>query len=301
MLAKIFTPLACIALILSACAPSTTAAYDTDPGENGYYLTEVKPDPEVRALVPENLKKVGILKNVSATDYAPAEYRKTDGKTPTGYDIDLARAIAKTMGLKDARTTHYTFADLLKKVGSTADVAISSFTITAQRETQTNMVSYMQAWSQYAVAVGNPKKFDSTRPCGTTIGVQNGTFQLDFLQKASQKCVQNGEKPITIKIHERQSEITTLVLEKKYDATLADSTVISYTSRKTGGRLEKFGPAAHTLPQGILVSKNDSALTEAVQAAVQKLMDSGELKKILEHYGAGDTALKNANINPPAN
>ena len=46
------------------------------------------------------------------------------------------------------------------------------------------------------------------------------------------------------------------------------------------------------------MSKDDAALTEAVQKAMQYLMDNGYLNDILASYGAENAALTTAALNP---
>lgn len=53
-------------------------------------------------------------------------------------------------------------------------------------------------------------------------------------------------------------------------------------------------------PQGIAINKDDAELTEAVQKAMQYLMDNGYLTDILAHYGADSAALTTAELNPSA-
>ena len=49
------------------------------------------------------------------------------------------------------------------------------------------------------------------------------------------------------------------------------------------------------------INKNDEQLTQAVQKAMQYLMDNGYLKDILATYGAQDAALTTAELNPATN
>ena len=50
--------------------------------------------------------------------------------------------------------------------------------------------------------------------------------------------------------------------------------------------------------QGIAVKKGNTQLAEAVQKAVQKLMDDGTYMKIPKHWGVESGALDKAEINP---
>lgn len=50
--------------------------------------------------------------------------------------------------------------------------------------------------------------------------------------------------------------------------------------------------------EGIIVKKGDKQMDEAVQKAVQKLMDDGTYQKILENWGVSSGAIDKAEINP---
>lgn len=258
-------------------------------------LSEV---PEVSALVPDALKQSGVLRNGASADYAPGEFMEADGQTPTGYDVDLVKALAVVMGIGQGTTTHAEFPTIIPALGTKFDVGASSFTITSEREQQANMISYVQVGSAYAVATGNPKDFDPSDPCGTTIGVQNGTYQQDYAQELSDQCTADGKDAISIMPLDLQTDVSTKVIGGQYDATLADSTVIGYTIKQAGGKLEQVGDAFESAPQGIAVAKSDEALAKAVQAGLQYLMDNGYLTQILGAYGAQDAALTTAELNP---
>jgi hypothetical protein len=160
------------------------------------------------------------------------------------------------------------------------------------------MVSYLNVGSAWGVATGNPKSFDTSNPCGTTIAVQTGTAQETYAQELSKQCEADGKGKITIMPHELQTDIATKIISGQYDATLADSTVIGYTAAGSNGKIEQLGDVFESAPQGVAIAKDDAELTEAVQQAMQYLMDNGYLEDILAHYGADSAALSTAELNP---
>lgn len=280
-----------------SAAPESAAAPGEDPGEAGFDVSSISEDTAISDLLPEEIKKAGELKNGAATDYAPAEYRKADGQTPTGYDVDMVKALGALMGVKGT-TTHAEFDSLIPQIGSKFDIGASSFTITREREAQFTMVAYLKAGFQYATAKGNPAHFDPTNICGTTIGVQTGTAQQEWLEDESKKCESDGKKAIDIKPLSAQTEVSTKVASGQYDAMIADSPVIGYVVTKSGGQIEKQGEIFESALHGIIVPKDNEKLAEAVRAGVQKLMDDGTLKKIMAVYGADDAVLSKAEVNP---
>ena len=262
---------AAAALPLAACADPTSTSSSTSGSDasattaatTSYDVSKIPTVDEIAALVPDEVKARGTLRNGASADYAPAEFLGDDSQTPQGYDVDINKALAKVMGLSEGTTSHAEFPTIIPALGTKFDVGISSFTITSEREEQANLISYVQVGSAYGVAAGNPKNFDPSNPCGKTIGVQTGTAQ--------------------------------------YDATFADSTVIGYTANLSSGKIEQVGDVVESAPQGVAVSKNDEQLTQAIQKAMQYLMDNGYLKDILTTYGAQDAALTTAELNPATN
>lgn len=291
---------------LTACGGSNEAADEAKTqtsesapiGEVGFDVSNIQADPEVEALVPENIKAKGVLENGAATDYAPAEFRKEDGQTPTGYDIDMVKAIAKVMGLKEGVTTHSDFDSLIPQIGSKFDIGASAFTITPERLAEVNMVSYAEVGFAYAVKKGNPTGFDVNDICGKTIGVQTGTAQHEYLEQQSAKCESEGKAAIEIKPHKAQTEVTQKVMGGQYDATVADSPVIGYAVALTDGGIEKIGEAFDTAQHGVVIAKDNEQLAKAVEAAINKLMADGTLKQIFALYGADDILLDKAQLNP---
>ena len=205
------------------------------------------------------------------------------------------------MGLKEGTTKHSEFPTIIPALGTKFDVGISSFTITPEREQQVNMVSYLNVGSAWGVAQGNPKNFDTSNPCGTTIAVQTGTAQETYAEELSTQCVADGKEKISVMPHELQTDIATKIISGQYDATLADSTVIGYTSAQSEGKIVQLGETFESAPQGVAINKDDEELTQAIQAAMQYLMDNGYLADILASYGAQDAALTTAELNPTVN
>ena len=204
-------------LPLAACADPTSSSNGSNAGASAagtsaattsYDVSQIPTNEEIAALVPAEVKARGILRNGASADYAPAEFLADDLQTAQGYDVDINKALAKVMGLNDGTTNHAEFPTIIPALATKFDVGISSFTITSEREAQTNMISYVEVGSAFGVAAGNPKNFDPTNPCGTTIGVQTGTAQEDYATELSTQCVADGLDKITIMPHDQQTDIT---------------------------------------------------------------------------------------------
>ncbi len=291
-------------LALTACGGAATdpgSAGTAGPGDStdrSYDVSGVKKVDDIAALLPQAVKDKGTLTVGASTDYAPAEFRADDLKTAIGYDVDLSKALGNVLGLK-AEVVDGEFASLLPGIGTKYDIGISSFTITPERTASYNMVSYITVGSSYAVKTGNPEGFNPDDVCGKSIAVQTGTYQDEELAGFSKTCTDEGKEKIDILQYGRQSDATTNVVGGKAIAFYADSTVASYAAALTSGQMEVVGGIRDAAPQGIVVKQDDAAMTEAVQKAMQHLMDDGTWGKILDAWGIeGDAALKTAELNP---
>ena len=137
---------------------------------------------------------------------------------------------------------------------------------------------------------GNPKKLDTSDMCGAKIAVQTGTVQEEEANTIAKGC--EADNKAEVMSYKRQAEAATAVATGKADAFYADSPVAGYAISQTDGQLEALGDVEGVAKQGIAVKK------EAVQKAVQKLMDDGTYMKILKHWGVESGALDKAEINP---
>ncbi|MES6498274.1 ABC transporter substrate-binding protein [Cutibacterium acnes] len=282
--------LAVVALALSGCtyaseesASPESNSNGAEPSSNAEIIESIKKDLSIAAMVPDDIKKSGTLRNGVATNYAPTEFIDTDGSTVIGY----ITAISKLMGLKVA-TTNAAFPSLIPALGSKYDVSVSAFTITLEREKQVTMASYFKAGFSMAVPKGNPKKISPDDLCGHTVAVQTGTAQETAAQHKSKQCVKAGHKPIDLLSYASQSDATTNVTGGKADVLYADSVITGYAIKQT----------SKLVALGGITAKNDGGLSKAIQVATQKLIDDGTMKKLLAAWGTQDGLIKTSQVNP---
>ncbi|MFI6424883.1 ABC transporter substrate-binding protein [Promicromonospora sp. NPDC050880] len=297
------TALTAAALVLTACTDASQqptgsdGASDEASAEASFDPSAVEADEEIAALLPQEIADKGTLTVGSNTEYAPAEFIDADGKTPVGFDIDTVTAVAAVLGL-DVEIESAAFDGIIPAIGSKYDLGISAFTITDERTAEANMISYAVAGSQYGVAAGNPEDFDPENLCGATIGVQTSTIQDEELTEATAACEDDGEEAIDVVRYESQADVTTNLVGGKLQAMYADSPITAYAVEQTGGEVETIGDIVDAAPYGIVVAQDDEELTEAVQAAVQKLIDDGTLADIFAAWGSADPVVDEAELNP---
>ncbi|MGF0114961.1 ABC transporter substrate-binding protein [Promicromonospora sp. Marseille-Q5078] len=291
------------ALALTGC---TTASQDlgsspaASAGESSpaaVDLDAVQKDDAVAAKVPAAVAEDGTLTIGSNLEYAPVEFVDADGTTPVGLDIDIATALAKTMGL-ELDVQNAGFDSIIPAIGSKYEAGMSAFSVTPERLKTVNMVSYFSAGSQFAVAKGNPDGVSPDDLCGVTVGVQTGTIQQDELATISKACTDGGKDAVDVLPYDSQSDVTTNLAGGKLQAMYADSPIIAYAVEQTGGTVEELGDITDAAPYGVVVAKDDTELADAVQAGLQKLMDDGVLAQVADTWGSGAAVLDTAELNP---
>ncbi|RSX58786.1 ABC transporter substrate-binding protein [Bifidobacterium samirii] len=290
------------AMLLGASACGTTDATVDDDGNAtnatvGYDVSSVAKDDAIAALVPEDVAKSGKLSVGMELSYAPAEFLAEDGKTPVGYDVDIATALGKVMGL-ETEIVSSSFDSIVASVGAKYDLGITAMTINEERMKSVDFVSYYKAGFSWIVRKGNPNGVDTSNLCGLKIAVQTGTVQEEEANAAAAKCKADGKDAIEVMSLKQQTEAATSVVTGKADVFYADSPVGGYAISQTGGELESLGDVEGVAKQGVAIAKGDEAMDHAVQQAMQKLMDDGTYMKILKHWGTEAGALDKAEINP---
>jgi polar amino acid transport system substrate-binding protein len=290
-------------IALTGCTSASEAGGTSQPsGAATFDPASVSKDDALAALVPDKIKSKGTLVVGSDTTYAPAEFlAASDGQTAVGYDIDIAKAIGATLGLKvEVQTSG--FDGILPALGPKFDLGVSSFFITKERSKAANFVSYFQAGTQWATQKGNPKNVNLDDLCGKPVSVQTGTFQEDpDISGRSAKCVAAGKPPIEVVSLKNQTDVATRLVTGGVESMAAGSITTAYAIAQSDGKLQTLGDVYGASPVGIAVAKDDLPLADAVAQAMNKLIKDGSYKKILDAWGTGTGSIDKAEVNPQVN
>jgi polar amino acid transport system substrate-binding protein len=79
---------------------------------------------------------------------------------------------------------------------------------------------------------------------------------------------------------------------------LADSPVVSYAVKQSGGKIEAVGSIYDSAPYGVVVAKSDAAFAKAIAGAFKALDTSGGYEKILTGWGNQAGAISSFAVNP---
>ena len=278
---------AAAAFVLTGCVNNEEAP-DSGSSAGG----SVSADDKLVALLPDDIAKAGVLKIGVDASYAPNEFEADDGSV-TGWDAEIAEAVAAKLGLKVEWEKSLFDAILPKVAGGTLDLGWSSFTDNEERQAQVDFVDYYNAGLQFAK--GKDAE-DLTEWCGITVAIQASTTSEQYLQDASDACVAEGKDAVDMLKSDGQDEATNNAVLGRADYLLGDSPIIQYGVAQSDDALVLSGDVFDAAPYGVVIEK-DGDLIEAIQAAMQAIIDDGTYEDILSEWGVEGGAIDEATIN----
>ena len=244
------------------------------------------------AMVPSALKGA-TLQVATDASYPPDEYLK--GTAIVGFDLDLMKAIATTLGLK-YKENNVTFDTILSGIDSGRyQVGNSSFTDEKSREKQANFVDYFQAGEGVYVKKTSTLVFKSLQSfCGYTVAVESGTSELTDAQAV--KC--SGGKKVKVLQFATQNTANLAVSSGQAQFGFLDSQVASYVVSISGGAFKLTGKPINVFPYGIATAKTPSGLglAKAMLAAFKTMVANGSYHAILAKWGVTGGALSAAQM-----
>lgn len=216
----------------------------------------------------------------------PARLIDADGK-PAGFNVDFSKLLAQKLGLTD-NVANVPFAQIIPGLAAKRyNLSINNFTRTPERETQLDMIEYMQGSGGIAVPAANPKNVDETPTslCGLHLAVLSGSYQEQTtVPQINKECAAKGLENVEFTAFGSNNEAILALGSRRVDAWIGNGTVAAYAAARQPEvfmSMTLTGTWSHdniSLPKG-------SALTPIVAEAFQELMDEGTYKKVLDKWG----------------
>ncbi len=239
------------------------------------------------------MRQAGKLTIATDPDTPPMTF---GGSNPQGVDIDLARAAAQLLGLEPVFADVW-FDDLRPAIAAgEQDVGWSYTTVTPERLQMVDFVSYYDAAIIWVKRTGS--SFSPANLCGATVaGHAAGGLTDDVPRADSLKCQARGEPAVTFIKALDVTEAAAMVLAGQADAAAGDTPVIDSLIARTNGQLEVAGQSYGVAPLGVVLAKG-SPLGPVIRDAVQRLIDGGQYRQILDRWQVPNGAIKQAVLNP---
>ncbi|MFF5497634.1 ABC transporter substrate-binding protein [Streptomyces aquilus] len=267
---------------------------------------EIKQDQALHDRLPDQIKKAGKVRVATDVPYPPFEMFVKEGESElTGLDHDLGQALGAKLGV-DFAFTPQKFDGIVPAIqAGKFDAAMSAITDNKERQQVVDFVDYSRSGSGILVADGNPAKIaDLDGLCGQKVAVQAATNQLELLKSRQKACSAAGKGKIDIQTFPKDSDAQLALRSGKVVAQVLTKPAAGWVA-KTADDGKAFDlvedPAApggyNASPNGIAVSKRLPELTDAIQKALQALLNDGTVAKIYGKYGVASIAVEEATRN----
>ncbi|WP_416418442.1 ABC transporter substrate-binding protein [Paenarthrobacter aromaticivorans] len=286
-------------LALTGCGGTTSTA-PTDP-KTADISEGVQPDEKAVSLLPASYKDKGELTVAMDLHYPPTTFLAEDNSTPIGLNPDVARLVAKKLGLK-LKFENTVFDTIIPGIdGGRYDFTVTTMAPTPERLKVLDMIDYFKAGNSVAVAAGNPLKLTNETLCGKNIAVTAGsTGQLKRLPALSeQTCTSKGQPAINAVTLPNVQEALTQLASKRVDGILYDTTSLAWAEKQQPKSFTILTPQVNVGSSDLTAIglKKGSPLTPALQAATQSVLNSPEYKKSLSNWGLESGAITDAKLN----
>lgn len=218
----------------------------------------------------------GVLTVGTNAEFPPFEYVDDNGE-PDGFDIALIKAIGEKLGV-EVEVENMEFASLVSSIGSKIDVSIAGMTVTDERkETVDFSDSYYEA-VQYVILPEGSEIATADDLVGKTIGVQLGTTG-DFIA--------TDIEGTTVQQYNKAVDAVNDLINGRVDCVIIDKNPALVFESKFEGQVTALEGAQfdfETEEYAIAMPKGDTALIDAVNAALAEIKADGTFDELVKTY-----------------
>jgi len=216
--------------------------------------------------------------------YPPFSYMTPAGEL-AGFDIDIAKALGEAMGAEVTLIAQDWDGIIPALLAKKYDAIIASMSITEERKQKVAFSNkYYQTPAKFITKKGMIDDFSKEAIKGKKVGVQRATIHDRYL-------TDNYGNDVEIKRYGTQDEAYLDLTAGRVDMLLADSVALSdgFLKKPEGAEYEFVGPDLSD-PKwfgdgaGIAIRKEDKALVEKFNMAIEKIRSDGTYKAIQDKY-----------------
>ena len=227
------------------------------------------------------IQKSGTI--VAATEGGFAPFNYYEGTKLTGYEVDVAEALAKNLGMKLEWKVVPFDAQLAAVKQDRFDFAIASHGYTKERAKAVDFASpHYCTGGMIAAAKDGALTADALK--GKTVGVQLATSYFDAAKKIP------GVKEV--KTYKADPDVFAALKAKKIDAWISDKFTILETLGKNADSGIVTGEQVFVERVSLIMRKNNKELMDKVNQGLADLAKDGTLKTLSEKYFKQDITCK---------
>lgn len=264
--------------VISGCSGKPAAGQAAASGaKTEDVVSSVQKDSSIAGALPDRIKSSGkIMIGVDDT-YPPMEYRDSKNAL-VGFDVDFGNAIGKKLGVTIQWVSTAWDGIIPSLQSDKFDMILSSMSITDERKKEVGFSDpYIEGGPVIITLKGDNSIKTGDDLKGKSVGCQLGTTGEDAANSVG------GLKEL--KKYDKITEALQDLAARRIQAVVADDQVGRYYINLDSQKFMVAGKMKDE-PFGIAFRKDDTALNDAVQKAINELQSEGTLSKIsLKWFG----------------
>lgn len=213
--------------------------------------------------------------------YPPYNFKDQDG-TFKGYDVDVADAIAKKLGVKAEFVATEWAGIIAGLLSDRYDAVIAQMTVTEERKKQVDFSEPYTIYGPMLIVHKDNTTITSYKDLnGKTIGVTLGTN----FEKRANGWKQEGIN-VTVRTYPGMNEYLSDLAAKRIDAAMTDAVAPAIAIREKNLPLKQVGGPIEREVQAIAVKKGSRDFLAAINKALQETKGGGSLRELsLKWFG----------------
>ncbi|SET46138.1 transporter substrate-binding domain-containing protein [Thorsellia anophelis] len=262
----------------------------------------VEPVPSAIALIPKdfNFIEPGTLTvAIAANNAPPIAFLASNNRDRIGSDVDFARLLAGSLGLK-VNIIPAAWEDWpLGITSGRYDVALVNIAVTEPRKEKFDFATYRADSLAFTVKANSAiESIQSAEDIsGLRVIVQSGTNQEKILLGWNEINEQKGLEPALLVYVADDASADLFIQSGRADVWFGPQSVAAYKAALTGKtKVVGFGPKKALVA---VTTKKGNGLVNALQASINAAIENGTYQTILARFAEQDEAVLQSEINPP--
>lgn len=254
---------------------------------------------DLAGMGPDEIKEYGTLVIATNAEFEPFEYFDKDGETIIGWDMDIARELARLLGVK-VDIQHMEFDSVLSAVSTgRAHIAMAGISINPTRdETVDFSENVFDSTQMIIVRSDNTDIQDAFDLEGKVVGGQNGTVGLQLAQMSEDWAYDFDDegnvlldspilgKPAQAKGFQSGALAVTDLINGKLDAVILDKypaeAIVS--KAENAGKVKILETPVFEDAYAFAVSEGNKALADWINSAITEMKESGFWEQNMTKY-----------------
>lgn len=251
--------------------------------------------------LPASIKSTKTIRLVGDS-FAPYRIVGEDGKTVTGLETDLVRALEPILGVKFEQTIVSNLPAILAGIDTGRyELSTGPLLSTKAREERYDIVTWMLSKPAFMLPVAAGRKTSTLEDlCGLRISYAAGSSQEQYVLKVNERCEAAKLKPAQLVPLPDQNATVLAAQAGRADVASMQLSAALYLQKQNPGKFTIQTDQTDQL--GVLqlgfVTRKGNELTPVLLDALKQLWASGEYERILGKWGLGAAKASEPRFNP---